>query len=436
VTSLSEFLDKLAMFDIASYIGIVDRQGRGQLRNRLSIVEQVDELATHTTAIRRRVSSTDRILRNMLVVADLFLQAQRYILTHDQPRYEPYASLRLLRHVTGVDSHQPLAVTQRRIWQVFGQLLDAHLDFEAASLSGGREPREQFDPQVSRVRYAGLGQLRDFVPTRFALAPTTTPTRPGADLPGIGADLTGTSVVRRLLVLPQTRCHDEVAFLYLILLSECLFWGALLFVQRALTAFHLDQLRQATSLVQTATEFATPLIKIFHTVRSMPPSHFLSFRDATGEASAVQSQGWQLLDTHMYGVLPEKAPVLAGIPEVRHVLRYANPTFVPLVHSITRLDGSAEAIALRDAIVALDQRLRAWRSFHTRQLAGRRDPSYLPPEAFGTGGTSGYGYLAAHRPARAAGLWTAGAAGAAGAAIVTRSSAGSSTAPLACAAVR
>jgi tryptophan 2,3-dioxygenase len=211
----------------------------------------------------------------------------------------------------------------------------------------------------------------------------------------------GTSIVRWLLVFPQTPCHDEVAFLRSILLAECLYWGTLLFVQRALCAIHLGERRVALALLRAGTRFAAPLIHVFHVVRIMPPAHFLGFREATGDASAVQSRSWQLLDVHMYGVLAEKVPVLGRVPEVRDVLRFANPTFVPLVRVIERLDGTGVDAELCTTIGELDRKLRAWRKFHERQLAGRQDPAYLPEQAPGTGGTLGYAYLASHRPPRA-----------------------------------
>jgi hypothetical protein len=98
-----------------------------------------------------------------------------------------------------------------------------------------------------------------------------------------------------------------------------------------------------------------------------------------------------------------KAPVLAGIPEVQHVLAFANPAFLPLVQHVAQLGESTTETHLASAIIDLDHRLRAWRKFHEKQLAGQTNPPYLPPEALGTGGTSGYGYLSAHRPPRATG---------------------------------
>jgi len=402
--SPGKFLASLSAFDLLAYEEKVGRFGRAQLREDSTLVSQIVSLsAAATTLHKNRSVFNDRSLNATVEAVRYFLSAQEYVLTQEKPRYEPYATIRLLRHVLEVDRHRPLSVTQRKIWAIFYRILLRQIDFEMKGLSGTLDPeREQFEFAVSRARIRKLAAAQALIPRRFAIVAVPDIVEDIGDLCEIGGDRSGAAIVDHLLVFPQTTCHDEVAFISLIQMAECLFWGTLIFVQRALAAIHVGRLAQAVQLLAAATEFAAPLIKIFQCVKTMPPDHFLGFREATGDASAVQCQSWQMLDAHVYGVLPDKAPVLEGIPEVRHVLAFSNPHFVPLVQVAGQLGGSETEKELTEAIIRLDHRLRAWRKFHEKQLAGRTNPGYLPPEAPGTGRTSGYGYLAAQQPPRAA----------------------------------
>jgi hypothetical protein len=402
--SPGSFLASLSAFDLLAYEKKVGRFGRARLREDRPLVSQIVSLSAAATTLHDNWGvSNDRSLNATVEAVRHFLGAQEYVLTQERPRYEPYATIRLLRHVLEVDRHRPLPVTQRKIWAIYYRILLRQIDFEMKALSGALDPgREQFEFVVSRARLRQLAAAQALIPRRFGIIAIPDIIENAGDLCEIGSDRSGAASVDHLLVFPQTICHDEVAFISLIQMAECLFWGTLVFVQRALAAIHVERLAEAVQLLAAATEFAAPLIKVFHCVKTMPPDHFLGFREATGDASAVQCQSWQMLDAHVYGVLPDKAPVLEGIPEVRHVLAFSNPHFVPLVQVAGQLGGSETETRLTEAIIGLDNRLRAWRKFHERQLAGRTNPGYLPPEALGTGRTSGYGYLAAQQPPRAA----------------------------------
>lgn len=401
MSSPGKLLADLSAFDLVAYEEKVGRFGRARLREDHALVAQIVSLSAAAAMLHDSCSvSNDRSLNATVEAARYFLSAQEYILTQDRPRYEPYATIRLLRHVLEVDRHRPLSATQRKIWSIFQWILRRQRDFETKALSGiSGPPREQFEFAVSRARLKEMAAAQTLIPHRFGIVALPDIIKDAGDLCEIGGDRSGVAIVDHLLVFPQTACHDEVAFISLIQMAECLFWGALIFVRRALAAIHVGRLAQAVQLVAAATEFAAPLIKIFHCAKTMPPDHFHGFREATGDASAVQCQSWQMLDAHVYGVLPDKAPVLEGIPEVRHVLALSNPYFVPLVHVAGQLGGSEIETALSEAIIELDHRLRAWRKFHEKQLAA--NPGYVPPDAPGTGWTSGYGYLAAQQPPRA-----------------------------------
>ncbi|WP_267245171.1 hypothetical protein [Streptomyces sp. PR69] len=425
-SSVSELLHGLASFDLTAYSERTHRLGRRQLARDDALRAEIGALAAAAGAVSRDGAvELDLPARDLVEVARLFLEAQDLIMVSDTPRYEPYTTALLLRYVLGVDGPEPLTATRDRIWSAFRHILAEQIAFDMAALAGTQEPpKKDFSPGVAVARCEILDETYGLIPGDVG-GMARTPYSPGTAaryLLDVAKDPPGPSAVSRLLVFPQTDCHDEVAFLRVIHMCECLFWGAFLCVRRALAAFRPGLLPTALQFIALADEFAAPLIKLFQSVREMPPEHFRGFRDATGDASAIQSQSWQLLDAHVYGVLPEKVPALTATPEVRHVLRLADPRFVPLVDRVRRLGASGVHASLRERIVELDRHLRAWRKFHERQLAGRRDPAYLPDGALGTGGTSGYGYLAAHNPPRASRVPGAGAG--AGADVETGAGAG------------
>ncbi|MET8122535.1 hypothetical protein [Micromonospora sp. NPDC005291] len=409
MTDTTQLWTRLDTFDLTDYTDRSHRQGRDALRGDAVLVDQIRALTDATAAVRKDAERLSPGTRHAAETAGLFLDAQEYLLTHDKPRYEQYASVGLLRHLLRVDGNTASRAERAHIWLVFRRILEAQLEFELAALAGISDlDKREFSPEVARNRYLILAEMRELVPGRLGgrVVGSRWLTMPSGDrtLRQVARDRSGTAAIERLLLFPQTTCYDEVAFLSQIQLGECLFWGALLCVRQALAAVAAGRLASATGHVRAAAQFAHPLIKIFQSVRAMPPAHFHSFREQTGNASAVQCESWQMLDAHLYGVLPEKVEALDSTPEVRHVLTLDRPGFVPLVQVVAGLGETPEELLLRDEIITLDQRVRAWRAFHTRQLAGRQNPGYLPEDACGSGGTAGFPYLAAQRPPRASGM--------------------------------
>ncbi|MBG6106211.1 tryptophan 2,3-dioxygenase [Micromonospora vinacea] len=409
MTGTNRLWTLLDTFNLSDYTDRAHREGRDAMRGDAALTEQVRTLTEATAAVRKDSGALGPFARRAVETAGQFLDAQDYLLTHDKPRYEQYASVGLLRHLLRVEGNTATPAERAHVWLVFRRILEAQLEFELAALAGVTSlAKRDFSPQVARDRYLVLADIREMVPGRLGGRPVGSQwlTMPagGRTLGEVARDRSGAAAIARLLLFPQTTCHDEVAFLAQIQLGECLFWGALLCVRQALAAIGAGDLAGATRHVRAAGQFARPLIKIFHSVRTMPPAHFHGFREQTGNASAVQCESWQMLDAHLYGVLPEKVDALETTPEVRHVLALHRPDFVPLVPVVADLGDSPAERGLRDEIVTLDQRIRAWRAFHTRQLAGRQDPGYLPAGAAASGGTSGYPYLAAQRPPRASAM--------------------------------
>jgi hypothetical protein len=419
------FVHDLGRFDLAAYEAEVRRYGLLAIGKDSPAVRQIQSFARRAERLvsdRQRSGATilaeglghestpdcaddiqpgNGTTNSVAVVAAYFFVCQHHNLSDATRLYDHYASIPLLRHLLQLDTKVPLAEKRARVWSVFQDVLAAQVSFEHAAIAGRLPaPTRDFSPEVARQRIAYLEATHRAVPVdcRVQLAcPPAGDHEP--DLRVIVGELGQPAVVRRLLVFPQTTCHDEVAFIRLVQLAECLFWGSLIYVARALRELADDNMAAALSAVRTATEFANPLVKVFRAVRTMPPDHFLGFRHTTDHASAIQSLSWQLLDAHMYGVLPEKAAVLMGIPSIQpDIESLARADFAPLVPTVNA--AAADGTELRAATIALDQALRAWRTFHEKQLAGRSAPAYVPAGVPGTGGTAGYQYLAAQRPPR------------------------------------
>src|SRR5580658_5102206 len=97
--SPGRFLASLSAFDLAAYEDKVGRFGRARLREDKALVSQIITLSAVATMLHDDWSvSNDRLLNAKVKASGYFLSAQEYVLTNDKPRYEPYATILLLRH--------------------------------------------------------------------------------------------------------------------------------------------------------------------------------------------------------------------------------------------------------------------------------------------------------------------------------------------------
>ena len=118
-------------------------------------------------------------------------------------------------------------------------------------------------------------------------------------------------------------------------------------------------------LSRGANEFAVAQTLAMRILKTMPVENFLAFRDATGDASAVQSASNQLLLIHVLGVDREKVEALAAVPENTYVLQYANPRFVPLKRALQEMPGSGPGADLvLEQALRLDAEMCKWRASH------------------------------------------------------------------------
>jgi tryptophan 2,3-dioxygenase len=339
-----------------------------------------------------RLSAQDIALARMLEAITAPLAALR---ADPIPRYYSYTGVNVLdEYVDGnrldLDMQKALCIEGIR-----GLMLDL-TRFEAHSLVG-IEPwaTQKLDADVisRRLRllkrqFQALEDLAHMLhmapPSLHACGPRIYPT-----LEEYCRESPPLSAVVQFTCIPSSRSHDEVLFLRTIAEDELCFKAIYLAVRQAVEAMERELPEAAACFLREATAFASMLHESFRVLQSMPPEHFLDFREVTGQASAVQSFNYQRLDIALFGLNPEKVGVFQRVPHLRSLLQYSSNEFASLRSLLNSLP---QRSAMEEPVVEcarlLDRHLLSWRGLHL-SFALR----YLPPEALGTGGTAGPSYL-------------------------------------------
>lgn len=311
------------------------------------------------------------------------------------PRYYSYTGVNVLDEfidgeLLNLDTQKQLCVEGIR-----GLLLDL-TRFESHSLVG-IEPwsRQRFDVDVSTRRlkllkrqFAALNTLAGMLQMPARGMETVGP-RTYSTLDGYCGEKPPLSAIVQFTCLPSSRSHDEVLFLRTIAEDELCFKAIYLAIRQAGEAIERSLIDAAILFLDQATAFVTMLHESFRVLQSMPPEHFIDFREVTGQASAVQSFNYQRLDAALFGVSAEKISIFQQVPHLNSLIQFASREFASLrsiLQALPQNNGSWERL-LHSARL-LDTHLLSWRGLHL-SFALR----YLPPEVLGTGGTSGPSYL-------------------------------------------
>jgi tryptophan 2,3-dioxygenase len=340
----------------------------------------------------RRLSAQDVALARMLEAITAPLAALH---ADPIPRYYSYTGVNVLdEYVDGsrldLDTQKALCVEGIR-----GLMLDL-LRFEAYSLVGLESwSTQKLDADVisRRLRLMkrqfqsleDLAGMLHFTPQPLhALVPHIYPT-----LEAYCNEAHQLSAVVQFTCIPSSCSHDEVLFLRTIAEDELCFKAMYLAVRQAGEALERELTEAAACFLTQATAFASMLHESFRVLQSMPPEHFLDFREVTGQASAVQSFNYQRLDIALFGLNPEKVSVFQRVPHLSSLLQYSSREFASLrslLNALPQRDGLEERVL--ELARLLDRHLLSWRGLHL-SFALR----YLPLEAPGTGGTTGPSYL-------------------------------------------
>lgn len=195
-------------------------------------------------------------------------------------------------------------------------------------------------------------------------------------------------LARQLLVL--TKCcgfrrsdkHDEHIFLRSVLACELIFFMIRWVTRQAISVIDLDRSEFFFRMNQLV-DCSDLLSGIFHALKTLSPELFLGFRDATGDASAVQSLNYHLMELAVYGYDERKEETFT---KFAHLDRISDPRLRALrsLQDVAMASADPEVV---DAFNRFERQLLVWRGRHYG--FGR---TYLP-DMKGSGGTEGAGYL-------------------------------------------
>ncbi|MDT8910074.1 hypothetical protein [Amycolatopsis sp. PS_44_ISF1] len=172
---------------------------------------------------------------------------------------------------------------------------------------------------------------------------------------------------------PQSDQHEEHVFLRSVQACELVFFLVRRLARPAGSAFRLRQLGR----------FADLLNGIFEVLTTLTPERFLSFRAETGDASAVQSLNYHLMELVVHGHDPRRAEIFARFPHLSGLSGGPHVEVQPLRRVVAAL-GRPE---LDELCAVAERALLVWRGRHYGFAR-----KYLP-DSLGSGGTDGWAYL-------------------------------------------
>lgn len=342
--------------------------------------------------------------RKLAEFAELITRSLAMMERSPRPTYYPYTEVSVLDWFMRSDSRPKFHAIKERATEGIWHLLRSLLRFEAESDAGMEHYQsERCDHRVVTVRTEAIQRAvrtwEQLATDLFGRAPKL------YEEPVLYASCqeyveepSRRSALVYLTCMPQSTFHDEVCFLRTIHISELCFYGVRVSVEEATEAIRQRELEslmasrdaligQAQRALLHACRFAELLHRTFKILYTMPKENFADFRDHTGNASAVQSRNYQMMEITFRGMPKGKREVFESNPHLKPLLKYAHPSFKHLgeyVKVLTRQPESAPVVAqARD----LDKKLLTWRGLHLG-FAYR----YLPQETVGTGGTSGAGF--------------------------------------------
>ncbi|MEU3043084.1 hypothetical protein ABZ700_19415 [Streptomyces diastaticus] len=182
---------------------------------------------------------------------------------------------------------------------------------------------------------------------------------------------------------PRSDRHEEQVFLRVVQACELLF-----FLVRHLALEVMAAAERfpawATSRLAIAGECARHLNRVLHVLQTLTPEGFMSFREATGAASAVQSLNYHAMEITIYGYDPRKAAVFSSIEH----LGGFNRAEVKNGRSLSSVLADADDTRLAKGWHELDRGLSKWRGAHYRFAR-----TYLSADEAASGGTEGAPYV-------------------------------------------
>lgn len=192
-----------------------------------------------------------------------------------------------------------------------------------------------------------------------------------------------TALLAECTRFPRSDRHEENVFLRSVQCCETLF-----FLIRRLsveTAANRDEFpARAAARLETAVVCAGLLNDVFSILRTMTPEGFMTFRDFTGAASAVQSLNYHTMEISLYGYDPRKTEVFKNVDH----LEALNDEGVRAHRPLSAALASTADQRLKKGWAELDRSMAKWRGGHYRFAR-----TYLPSDTPASGGTDGAAYV-------------------------------------------
>jgi tryptophan 2,3-dioxygenase len=378
----------LSAFDLAGYVEQTRAAGRAQLADDLR--DEAGALYRQTCEFRASHSVVSRSLDDALELAQRVLFPEWFLSHADVPRYRAYANVGVLNWYLHTVQRMPYQAIWSRCAVAVRLLLADLIAYEVNSLAG-LETRGagSFDAAAVRVRVEHLRSL--IAPLAAVDAPIGLVGAPPPASWEVCLSEPGSALALiHLTAFPQTSEHDEYLFLRAIHIGEACFWGILTATLAAVESLKRGKAQTAAQCLGVALPFAELLTPLFHAVKTMSPERFRRFRDATGNASAVQSRTYQLMQIALTAVNPDTIGVIVNVDELHDLGLYDQPWLTSLAHVAPTApdEKGGDGASLSESIAALSKALLKWRKLH-RGIAR----IYLADIPEGTGGTSGPSYL-------------------------------------------
>ena len=268
------------------------------------------------------------------------------------------------------------------------------LRFEIAALEGttGLLPLMRPDKRTVAKRCTlGLRVLRT-VMTRLAIGgATSTKNDPIETVRELCAAIEPTAEERHMLavtLLTVSTVHDEHLFVRMLQCYETVFSLVAVQLRAAIIAVKAGKAARATGALRAAASAMDEASPLFSLVATMQPAAFMTFREYTDGASAIQSRSYKTIESLCRKPDPERlaGPGYDAVPEVRARVLAIQPTLEDTLLQ-ARL-APHELADIRAAMAAFEAEVMGWRKTHynlaLRMLGMRR----------GTGYTAGVPYLA------------------------------------------
>jgi tryptophan 2,3-dioxygenase len=210
-----------------------------------------------------------------------------------------------------------------------------------------------------------------------------------------GEDAEPDAVTRFVLdnsVLPMSAVHDEYLFIRVLQCFEVLFARCLRHVTEARDRLLARDVVAAEEALDRASGHLRTYPALFKILTTMPPEHFLAFRDDTEGSSAIGSSRVKLLEALGRRLPAEEleGQAFAAVPDVQAACRAGMPT----LEDAWERSPHAARRGIARALLDLERHYDGWRRMHLAIV--RRWLGAVP----GTGGTAGAAYLGARAARR------------------------------------